>query len=661
MPAFVALVAGMGLLAIAVWTLVENTRSADAVARAESSRVATLTARALRSALALPSWLESIPAARKFDVREGALVVPTELGWVARAPAPSFSDLLAPDLLALVAEARREEFERDRAEAALELLEEAAQRTDARPDEGVWLAIAAARLAERAGRVDRRGYWADEASARFDRDLEASPPGAPVHDDIVCGVALLSLSAGRDLTPKLTGALLRAQPEAALATLARAAEFSRGHDRRAEELRSLRTRIREIADRRAFLATVRPRLSALIASASGAPIRVGNELGFFFPEGDSESGRGCVVPPALLARVLDEERANGGLRSVGTAGTLVTGADASSSPDAVYVCPLVAVLPDRAGFEGTGASGILAAAFAALIVVVAAGLVLAARALARERLAVSTREEFLTAVTHELKTPLASIRLLSEMLGRADARDGDRLVKYVDRLGAESARLAMLVENVLDVGRTERGDRAYDLRPEDLARVVEETVDIYRPLATRDGLDLRASLEAPAPVSIDRGALGQVILNLLENARRYARDGRAVDITGARSGSAYRVSVRDFGAGVAAAERELVFAKFVRGGVAVASGNPGVGIGLYLARTIVRAHGGELEVGAPRDDGPGAEFVLSIPLIAPPTDATSQSPAAERKARSPAARRRAGERVRDAIRPAEPAIREDLP
>jgi two-component system phosphate regulon sensor histidine kinase PhoR len=217
-------------------------------------------------------------------------------------------------------------------------------------------------------------------------------------------------------------------------------------------------------------------------------------------------------------------------------------------------------------------------------------------------------------VTHERKTPLASLRLLAEMLDEGRVRAPAQQREYFRMLAGETVRLQALIDNVLDLGRMERGERALDLRPCELGEVVRDAVAVFAPVAARDGrtVTVRGD-EGALPVRADRAGLTQALLNVLDNARKYGAGAR-IEVTLAAGPHAVRVAVRDFGPGVPPAERERIFERFVRGAAQAAGDVPGVGLGLYLARAIARAHGGELRCEAPDDGGPGAVFAFVLPL-----------------------------------------------
>lgn len=249
-----------------------------------------------------------------------------------------------------------------------------------------------------------------------------------------------------------------------------------------------------------------------------------------------------------------------------------------------------------------------------LVVAFALAFVQQRRAARREADAMAVQSQFLTTVTHELKTPLAGIRLLGEMLaeGRAQGRESD----YYHLLVGESARLSLLIDNVLDLGRLERGERSYVLTDVPLAELVRETLRMFAPVLEQGGLQVAFDDGGiVGNACIDRDAFVQALVAVLDNARKYGAAGKSVAVAVAESEAGFMVSVRDHGPGVDAAERESVFDRFVRGKEHQHGSTPGVGIGLYLARSIARRIGGDLICIAPVEcpfEGNGAEFRFTL-------------------------------------------------
>jgi len=359
-------------------------------------------------------------------------------------------------------------------------------------------------------------------------------------------------------------------------------------------------------------------VAAIVAEGGLRPQRLLGErlLLWFETPGAERGGRGALCDPRALAASLPGQ-AIADLPPVPGQALQSFGARQPAGgeeivPELWWVTPRAAA---KLPWLARPAAAIAAAL--ALLTVFAGSAFLGVRALRQQARAVRERADFLTVVTHELKTPLASIRLLAEMLLESRVPP-ERTGEYFGLLAGEAARLSMLIENVLDLGRLERGERAYDRRECDLADLAREAVAMCGPLAERDGLTLELRQGTPhATVLADRDALLQALLNVLDNARKYATVGRRIEFVSAVRGSELQLSVRDFGGGVPEGERDAIFDQFARG-VAHRHGSvPGVGLGLHLARTIARQHGGDLVCVAPGDGGPGACFTLSLPLNGP--------------------------------------------
>src|SRR5690606_29658193 len=158
-------------------------------------------------------------------------------------------------------------------------------------------------------------------------------------------------------------------------------------------------------------------------------------------------------------------------------------------------------------------------------------------------------------------------------------------------LAGEAARLSMLIDNVLDLGQLERGERNYDLREGDLADVVRRTVALFAPLAERPAMPVALHEGTTgAPAIVDAGPLSQALLAVFENARKYAAGAGLLQVHTRGDTRSFAIVVRDHGPGVPAAEHEAIFARFTRGKAQQHGSVPGVGLGLYLARTIVQRH-----------------------------------------------------------------------
>ena len=192
--------------------------------------------------------------------------------------------------------------------------------------------------------------------------------------------------------------------------------------------------------------------------------------------------------------------------------------------------------------------------------------------------------------------------------GRATGKEHD----YYRLLVGESARLSLLIDNVLDLGRLERGERSYTPSSQPFATVVRETLRMFTPVLEQHGLQVHFEDQLlGAYASIDRDAFVQALVAVLDNARKYGAAGKRLDVVATCAHDRLQLSVRDYGPGVPSNEQDSIFERFVRGRDHQHGSTPGVGIGLYIARSIVRRLGGELTCTSPAS-GDGAEFCFSL-------------------------------------------------
>jgi two-component system phosphate regulon sensor histidine kinase PhoR len=254
--------------------------------------------------------------------------------------------------------------------------------------------------------------------------------------------------------------------------------------------------------------------------------------------------------------------------------------------------------------------------FAALVAIIGVAIVVSASV--KERRLAALKSDFVANVSHELKTPLALVRMFGEMLlfGRVPSEDKRR--QYLSIIVSESERLTALIENVLDFAKVERGKAAYEFAPGHVSEVVSHAVDVYRYRAEREGIEVSLQIdEALPPSQIDARALELAVINLLDNAFKYAKEGGRVDVEVERAGDMVRVRVSDRGPGIDPKDQERIFERFVRGRLAREARQRGSGIGLALVKHIAESHGGSIRVVSPiSEDGHGSAFDLSIPFTA---------------------------------------------
>lgn len=257
----------------------------------------------------------------------------------------------------------------------------------------------------------------------------------------------------------------------------------------------------------------------------------------------------------------------------------------------------------------------LGAIIAFLTLAITTGSVFILRQVHRQMLIARQKTDFVSNVSHELKTPLTSIRMFSELLANEKETDRKKRSQFLSIIQDETARLTRLINNVLDFTRLERKERPFELTETDLRSVVEKTCSDFAPSMERAGFKfLWTNPDSPVPVSADKDALSQVLLNLLSNALKYSRDDKDVKVTLCTEDNHAHVSVSDQGDGIPDEDNERIFEKFHRLHDRLDTNRSGTGLGLTLARQIAQAHGGRLyrQLGQKK----GSTFTLELPLSA---------------------------------------------
>ena len=224
----------------------------------------------------------------------------------------------------------------------------------------------------------------------------------------------------------------------------------------------------------------------------------------------------------------------------------------------------------------------------------------------RERRESMLKTGFVSNVSHELKTPLTAVRLSAEMLREGRVKE-EAQARYLEVIVRESERLTRLVDNVLDFGRLERGRRKFNLEARDVNELLS-VAEAQRPRVEAAGLTLMVR-SAPMPVmrTFDLDAVGQVLVNLIDNAVKYAASGKTVEVSVSERGE---ITVADRGPGIAAKHRSRIFERFYRCDDSITAKSSGSGLGLSIASRLMAGMGGEL-VFAPRAGG-GAVFIIKF-------------------------------------------------
>jgi signal transduction histidine kinase len=256
---------------------------------------------------------------------------------------------------------------------------------------------------------------------------------------------------------------------------------------------------------------------------------------------------------------------------------------------------------------------IAASALSALI-----GFVAAYRAFRRQQRLSEMKSNFVSSVSHELRAPIASVRLMAENLELGKIPDAPRQREYFHFIVQECRRLSSLIENILDFSRIEQGRKQYELEPSDLAALTRTTVKLMEPYAAEKGVVLRLeAMDSPViQTEADGRALQQALVNLIDNAVKHSPKGETVsvgiELKNGGDAPAVRLFVADHGPGIPRGEHERIFERFYRLGSELRRETQGVGIGLSVVKHIVDAHHGRVIVqSAP---GQGSRFTIELPL-----------------------------------------------
>jgi signal transduction histidine kinase len=235
----------------------------------------------------------------------------------------------------------------------------------------------------------------------------------------------------------------------------------------------------------------------------------------------------------------------------------------------------------------------------------------------REVLMAGMRSQFVSSVSHELKTPLTAIRMFAETLRLGRAKDPATQAEYLDTIVNESERLTRLLNNVLDFSKIEQGKRTYHPAPASLSETVQAAARAMEYPLKQQGFELDIQLDEGLPqVRVDRDAIEQAVLNLLSNAMKYSGDSRTIGLKVQREGDRAVIQVVDKGVGIDPNDQEHIFEDFYRVQTRENLSLPGTGLGLSLVSHIAKAHGGSVRVeSAP---GRGSTFSIILPLESEP-------------------------------------------
>ncbi|MBI4909430.1 MAG: hypothetical protein HY820_37775 [Acidobacteria bacterium] len=359
--------------------------------------------------------------------------------------------------------------------------------------------------------------------------------------------------------------------------------------------------IRRLADVRAADAELAERLSR-----EPHAFDAGGGWRFFQPARWLVGVTGETVVAARAQRVMDSVHMPAQLRW-NTTGDLQGNALSDRLPGL-----RVLTLPSEGTYSGSSRIFFLSGLLLAILVTLFTAYLLHRDVLRETRLA-ALRAQFVSSVSHELRTPIASIRAFAELLDMGRVRDEKDRAEFVKNILGESERLSRLVDGVLEFSRMEQGKRVYRLKPISLEEVLQSAAQALAYPLAQGKFELKIAAEPNLPpVSADREALEQAVVNLLGNAIKYSGDGRLIELTLHRDGKQAVILVRDHGIGIPFDEQPRIFERFYRAPDPSGRQIPGTGLGLALVDHIVKAHGGSVAVES--QPGQGSTFSILLPL-----------------------------------------------
>ena len=231
----------------------------------------------------------------------------------------------------------------------------------------------------------------------------------------------------------------------------------------------------------------------------------------------------------------------------------------------------------------------------------------------REAYLARLQTDFVNKVSHDLRTPLTSIRMFVETLQMGRLRDPERQREALDIIASETGRLSALIARLLDWARMESGKRSYEFKEERLEPIVDAALKAVDPQRLQFGAEVVREVEAALPkVRVDREAMTDALVDLLQNAFKYTGPEKRIVVAARRAGPTVALSVADNGPGIRGVDQKRIFDKFYRGQDPLERTIEGSGLGLAMVKHVVQAHGGR--VGVVSELGKGSTFTILLPV-----------------------------------------------
>ncbi|MCI0495560.1 ATP-binding protein, partial [candidate division KSB1 bacterium] len=245
--------------------------------------------------------------------------------------------------------------------------------------------------------------------------------------------------------------------------------------------------------------------------------------------------------------------------------------------------------------------------------ILAFGLFLSIRSVSHELEFVKLKSDFVSSVSHELKSPLTSIRQLAEMLQTGRVPTEERRQKYYDVIVEQSKRLSLMISNVLDFAKMEERKKQFKFESTDMGQFLREAIAGIQQQVSHQEFEINVNIATTLPtIAIDRNAISQAITNLLDNAIKYSDLIKTVNVGAFQKDGNLHISVQDFGVGIDKEDMAKIFDRFYRGTNEFIRSKKGSGLGLTLVKQIIQAHHGAIEIAS--EPGKGSTFTIRLPI-----------------------------------------------
>lgn len=248
-----------------------------------------------------------------------------------------------------------------------------------------------------------------------------------------------------------------------------------------------------------------------------------------------------------------------------------------------------------------------------LILILIFGVVLVTRTVAHELDILKIKSDFVSSVSHEFKTPLTSIKALTERLLNDKVKNPTKMKQYFSVISQDTDRLTRLVQNVLDFSKIEEGKKEYDLSKTNVAEWLSQTIKNFK----KENVQRKVKIETQIPnnippLNIDKNAMTQAVINLLDNAIKFSPYKNRIEVIVEKRENTLNIKIKDYGIGIPQKELDKIFDKFYQGTNSIRYSVKGTGLGLTLVKHTVEAHGGKISVESKEDRG--STFSLILPI-----------------------------------------------